>query len=86
MIQLLHTVNIINNLTNSRVNWIWNRTVTSQIVGNIFNGAGVGSNTTAHNTCSIDFTVEQTLTVTAQKSTGTDTITLEAFMLKLHKA
>ena len=64
---------------------IYNRTATSQIAGtNNGNNVGYGQSTTGQVTGTVDTTVAQTLVVTGELATSTDTITLESYIYEYH--
>jgi hypothetical protein len=63
---------------------IQNRNATnSQIAGNALLSSGFGTSTVATPTAAIDTTADVTLLITGQKETGTETLTLERYLVEL---
>ena len=77
------SASIANQVTTHLITLISNRNATNSQVGSPGLAAGFGVSTSATITSAIDTTAETTIVLTAQKADGTDTMTLERYLVEL---
>lgn len=81
---VFNSANIASTVSQSCVSWIANVNNTAVQSGTApGSSSGIGSSSSANDTAAVDTTAETTIVITAQKATGSDTMTLENYLVEL---